>query len=70
MNKSLQVLDIIYETTAQISSFASKSGKSEAEVERLWQEIKAKLKEDGIEETEKKFYPILVSILKKKLGGI
>ena len=51
-----------------ISSFAEKSGKSKEEVERLWDETKQKLIDNGAKESADNFYPILVSILKKKLN--
>jgi ribosomal protein L37AE/L43A len=54
--------------SAIIQSFASKSGKSTAEVEELWNRIKKALKESGMKESENgKFFGTLVKVLKKKL---
>jgi hypothetical protein len=49
---------------ASIKSFASKSGKSEAEVERLWNKAKERAKEQGHTED----WPYIVGILKTMLG--
>lgn len=62
--KVLQLL-IQCESSAQIQSLAKKAGKSVAEVEKKWDEIKAGLLKSGVKETDDKFYPVLVSTLKK-----
>ena len=51
-----------------IKSFAKKSGKSEDEVERLWNKAEDIVKKE-YEKTkdDDSFYPILVGILKKML---
>jgi hypothetical protein len=55
------------ETNAQINAFAEKSGKSKETVEKMWNEIKKSLIDDGKKETDPRFFGLLVSILKKKL---
>lgn len=52
---------------ALVQSFASKTGKSISEVEKLWKEIKEDLKK-RYSTTDPKFYGTLVLILKRKLG--
>ena len=57
------------ETTGQIKSFADQSGKSVAEVEKLWDELKADLKKEGeVPEDDPEFFRRLVGRLKKALG--
>lgn len=68
MSLAEELLSLIAEAAGQIASFAKQSGRSEEEVEKLWLEIKDKLIKDGMKETEEKFFPILVTILKRKLG--
>lgn len=58
----------ICETTATIRALADKSGKDVATVEKLWKAIKASLIKDGKSEDNQRFFGLLVSILKKKLG--
>jgi len=47
-----------------VKSFADKTGKSEAEVEKLWDKAKKIAKESGREED----YAYITGILKKMLG--
>lgn len=51
-----------------ISSFANKSGKSEKEVERLWNDTQKIVKREYPDKTEEDFYRLVVGILKKRLG--
>lgn len=53
-----------------VKGFAEKTGKSEAEVEKLWDEAKAKAKEEypDVTEDSDRFYMIVTGILKKMLG--
>lgn len=61
----------ICETTALIKSFADKYGKSEEEVEELWDKAKEVVKKDyGRTEDDENFYSLLVGILKKMLKGL
>lgn len=54
---------------ALVKTLAKKSGKSESEVEKLWKEVKAQLKGQGMKESEgSKFFGTLVLVLKRKLG--
>lgn len=54
--------------TPMIKTFASKSGKSVNAVEKIWKETKQELLDSGKhKEGDENFYPILVSIIKKKL---
>lgn len=48
-----------------VKSFASKTGKSESEVEKLWDKAKAAVDKP---ESDPSYYPIVTSILKKMLG--
>jgi hypothetical protein len=71
-NKELDEQDYSFlirltETVAQVKAFAEKSGKSVEEVEKLWNEIKADLKEQGKKESDENFFALLVGILKKRL---
>lgn len=50
-----------------VKSFASKSGKSVAEVEKMWDAVKSSLKKQGKKETDSNFYSLLVGIMKKNL---
>lgn len=50
-----------------VKSFAKKSGKSEAEVEKMWKEVKASLLSQGKSEKDENFYSLLVGIMKKNL---
>ena len=50
-----------------VKSFAMKSGKSEKEIERLWDKAISIAKEDGRKEDDENFYPFVVGILKKML---
>ena len=52
---------------ALVQTLAKKTKKSPAYVEGLWNEIKADLLKQGMSEEEKRFYPYLVTILKKRL---
>ena len=54
----------IKETADLVKSFAEKSGKSVAEVEKLWKEAKTKAKEEGHDEE----YDYIVGIIKKMLS--
>jgi hypothetical protein len=49
-----------------IKTFAEKTGKTELEVEKKWDEAKFIVKKK-IPETDKRYYPTVVSILKKML---
>lgn len=51
-----------------IKSFASKSGKSEDEVEKLWNKAKSIANDDGRDENDDDFYPYVTGILKNMLG--
>ncbi len=53
----------VNETASLVKSFAEKSGKSEAEVEKLWDEAKKSAEEQG----HKEDYDYIVSILKNML---
>jgi hypothetical protein len=50
-----------------IKSFAKKAGKNEVYVDNLWKETAAQLHTQGMKEEDKRFYPYLTTILKKKL---
>ena len=50
-----------------IKSFAKKSGKSEAEVERIWKGVKKSVMDDGTSENSPKFYEYAVGRLKNAL---
>jgi len=50
-----------------IKKLAKKAKRTESYVERLWDETKDELKSQGMKEDEKRFYPYLVAIIKKKL---
>lgn len=65
MSKASEILRVI-EAASTVSSFAKKTGKSEAEVEKLWKEAKkAALK--STKESDPNFFGLVVTILKKKL---
>jgi len=51
-----------------VKSFSEKTGKSVKTVEKMWHEIKDSLIASGHKESDSNFYPLLVSILEKKLG--
>ena len=54
--------------TASIKSFATKTGKSVEEVEKLYKEAKAQTEaEYKITKEDEKYYPIVIGILKKML---
>lgn len=57
----------VCEATGQIRSFADQSGKTEAGVEKIWSETRDDLLKQGKKEGDDSFFPILVSIVKKKL---
>lgn len=61
------LMDLV-ENNALIKSFADKSGQTFAQIEKLWNSISSDLKKQGTEEDDEKFFPFLVSILKKRLG--
>lgn len=50
-----------------VKSFSKKTGKSEAEVEKLWQKAKQSAKKQGRKESDPKFYNLVTGILKKML---
>jgi hypothetical protein len=50
-----------------VKSFAKKTGKSESEVEKLWDRAKKSAKDQGRKETDPKFYNLVTGILKKML---
>jgi len=50
-----------------VKSFAEKTGKSVAEVEKKWNEIKDQLKKSGKSEDDPGFFQNLVGVLKKRL---
>jgi len=54
--------------TPLMKSLAKKSGKTSAQVEKMWDSVKNSLKEQGHDENDQSFYPRLVGILKKNLG--
>ena len=51
-----------------VQSYAKKTGKSEAEVEKKWDEAKASIVKGGTSESASNFYPQVVAVLKKMLG--
>ena len=52
-----------------IVSFAQKTGKSEAEVEKLWNQAKAEAdKNDNLEKDSDRYYAYVTGILKKMLS--
>ena len=52
-----------------VTSFAKKSKKSVSEVESLWKSaVDIVKKEYKVKESDKKFYPLVVGVLKKSLG--
>jgi hypothetical protein len=53
---------------ALIKKYANKTGKSIDTIEKTWEDIVDGLKKSGKSENDKSFYPIVVSVLKKKLG--
>lgn len=53
---------------ALVKSIAKESGKSVAEVEKLWDKAKELAKEQGRSEDSEDFYPYVVGILKKMTG--
>lgn len=61
------LMDIV-ENNALINSLATKSGQTFAQIEKLWDSISNDLKADGTTEDDEKFFPVLVTILKNKLG--
>ncbi len=50
-----------------VQSFALKTGKSIEEIEKKWEEAKAIVKKKT-SESDKRFYPTVVSVLKNMLG--
>lgn len=58
----------ITEVASVVKSLAQKAGVSPQQVEDKWNSIKKGLISSGLKETEDKFYPILVSTLKKSLN--
>lgn len=50
-----------------IKFFVKNTNKSESEIETLWDKTKEDLIKSGYKETNEKFFPILVTILKRKL---
>lgn len=57
------------ETNALVVSFAKKYGKSEKEIEKLWNDTKEIVKANyNVTEKDDRFYQLLVGILKKRLG--
>jgi hypothetical protein len=64
----VQFLLDITEANALIQSLSTKSKKSISQVEKVWNDIKKGLEKSGMKDSEEKFYPILVSTLKKKLN--
>jgi hypothetical protein len=61
------LVDIV-ENKALIKSMADKSGKTFAQIEKLWDSISNQLIKDGTSKDNEKFFPFLVTILKKKIG--
>lgn len=51
----------------QIASLAKRSGKSVQAIEKVWNDVKSGLMK-SIPESDPKFYAVLVSTIKKKLG--
>ena len=53
-----------------VKNFSNKTGKSEEEVEKLWNQAKEIVKKDypKVKETDDNFYQIVTGILKKMLG--
>jgi hypothetical protein len=56
------------ETNATVQAFADKSGKTFAEIEKMWKAISKSLEKQGISKDSEKFYPLLVGGIKKNLG--
>lgn len=52
---------------SMVKSFASRSGKTVAEVEELWDKYKKEVIDSGMTVKDKNFYPAIVYRLKKKL---
>ena len=52
---------------AVVKAFAKKTGKSEEEVEKLWDKAKGIAIDDGRKEDDENFYPYVTGILKKML---
>lgn len=61
------LIDLV-ENNALIKSLSDKSGQTFAQIEKLWDSIATNLIKDGTKKDDEKFYPLLVSVLKKKLG--
>lgn len=61
------LMDLV-EGNALIDSFADKTGKSFEEIDDMWKNIAKDLKKDGIDKDDDRFFPFLVTRLKKKLG--
>ena len=52
-----------------VKSFAKKTGKSEKEVERLWNKAKKIVSNEyNVKEGNDKFYALVTGVLKKELG--
>lgn len=62
-----EMLIRIVETAELVKSFASESGKTVAEVEKLWNKAKASAKKQGKTEDDDGFFKLVVGILKKML---
>lgn len=56
------------ENKAVLQAFADKSGKSFAEIEKMWNSISKSLEKQNISKDSEKFYPMLVGAIKKNLG--
>lgn len=55
-------------SNSMIKSLANKSGKSIETVEKKWKESKQFMLDTDYKESDDNFYPILVSVVKKRLG--
>ena len=68
-DNELTFLFDITEGEELIRALSNKTGKGFAETEKLWNNIKTGLMDKGINEEDSKFYPSLVTALKKALGS-
>ena len=65
--ENFEILLDLTETTALINSLATEYGVKNNEVEDIWDTVKKSLIKQGISKDDDKFYPYLVSSVKKAL---
>jgi len=58
----------LVEANALITSFSDKTGLTFAQIEKMWNAIRNDLNKEGITDDDEKFYPFLVTRLKKQIG--